>query len=164
MITGNAFDSSESTALKVKESILITVSGNIFSGTGEGVYRIYGIVMSDVNNVSISGNTIVQPLEGGIYILGEKNGYLNITGNTIIRPSYKDPGIYSGILIQNTSHSIVSNNIVIDDGEERSMKTAIEENGNSDYNIVTNNRVNKGMSGSITTQGKNTRKESNLTH
>ena len=85
VITGNAFDSSESTALKVKESNLITVSGNIFSGTGEGVNRIYGMVMSDVNDVSISGNTIVRPLEGKIYILSDKNGYINITGNTIKR-------------------------------------------------------------------------------
>jgi hypothetical protein len=164
VITGNAFDSSESTALKVKESILITVSGNIFSGTGEGLYRIYGIVMSDVNDVSISGNTIVQPLEGGIYILGKKNGYLNITGNTIKRPSFKYPGNYSGIFIQNTSHSIVSNNIVIDDGDAIKMKSAIEEIGDSDYNIVTNNRVNKGITGSITTQGQNTRKEKNMIH
>jgi len=164
VITGNAFDCSESSALEVKESILITVSGNIFSGSGEDLDRVYGMVMSNVNNVSISGNTIVKPLEGGIHILGDKNGYINITGNTIKSPSYKNPGIYSGILIHNTSHSIISNNIVIDDGEEKSMKSAIEEEGDSDYNMIINNRVNKGTSSSIVTKGINTRKESNLIH
>jgi parallel beta-helix repeat protein len=164
VITGNAFDCSGSSALEVKESILITVSGNIFSGSGEDVDRVYGMVMSNVNDVSISGNTIVKPLEGGIYILGDKNGYINITGNTIKSPSYKNPGMYSGILIHNTSHSIISNNIVIDDREAKNMKSAIEEKGDSDYNIITNNRVNKGTSGSIVTKGKNTRKESNLIH
>ncbi len=164
VITGNAFDCSGSSALEVKESILITVSGNIFSGSGEGVDRVYGMVMSNVNNVSISGNTIVKPLEGGIYILGDKNGYINITGNTIKSPSYKNPGLYSGILIHNTSHSIISNNIVIDDREVKNMKSAIIEKGDSDYNIITNNRVNKGTSSSIVTKGKNTRKESNLIH
>ena len=44
------------------------------------------------------------------------------------------------------------------------MKSAIEEKGNSDYNIITNNRVNKGTSSSIVTKGKNTRKESNVIH
>jgi parallel beta-helix repeat protein len=164
VITGNAFDSSESTALEVEESELITVSGNIFSGSGEGVNRIYGMVMINVNDVSVSGNTIVKPLEGGIYILGDKNGYVNITGNTVKSPSYNNQGIYSGIIIQNTSHSIISNNIVIDDNEAKNMKSAIEENGDSDYNIITNNRVNKGTSGSIVTNGQNTRTESNLIH
>jgi hypothetical protein len=164
VISGNAFDASESTALEVEESELITVSGNIFSGSGEGVNRIYGMVMDNVNDVSISGNTIVKPLEGGIYILGNNNRYINITGNTIKNPSYENPGMYSGILIQNTSHSIISNNIVIDDGEAKSMKSAIEETGDSDYNIITNNRLNKGMSGSVVTHGVNTRNESNLIH
>jgi len=164
VITGNAFDASESTALEVEESELITVSGNIFSGSGEGVNRIYGMVMRDVIDVSILGNTVVKPLEGGIYILGDNNGYINITGNTIKNPSYTNQGLYSGILIQNTSHSIISNNIVIDDGEAKSMKSAIEETGDSDYNIITNNRLNKGMSDSIDSKGMNTRKEDNLIH
>ncbi len=164
VITGNAFDSSESTALEVEESELITVSGNIFSGSGEGVNRIYGMVMSNVNDVSISGNTIVKPLEGGIYILGDKNGYINITGNTIKNPSFNNQGMYSGITIHNTSHSMISNNIIIDDQEVKNMKSAIEENGDSDYNIISNNRVNKGIIGSIQTNGQNTRTESNLIH
>ncbi|KPL12173.1 MAG: hypothetical protein AMS26_18530 [Bacteroides sp. SM23_62] len=164
VVTGNAFDASESTALEVEESELVTVSGNIFSGSGEGVNRIYGMVMSNVNDVAISGNTIVKPLEGGIYILGDQNGYVNITGNTIKSPSYNHQGMHSGIFIHNTSHSIISNNIVMDDMEAKNMKSAIEENGDSDYNIITNNRVNKGLSGSIVTTGKNTRKESNLIH
>ncbi|MFC1558770.1 NosD domain-containing protein [candidate division KSB1 bacterium] len=164
VITGNAFDCSESTALEVKESTLITVSGNIFSGSGEDVDRVYGMVMSNVNNVSISGNTIVKPLEGGIYILGDKNGYINITGNTIKSPSYKNPGIYSGILVQNTMRSIISNNIVVDDLKTKNMKSAIEEKGNSDYNKITDNSVNKGTTGSIVTKGNNTKKESNIIH
>ena len=72
--------------------------------------------------------------------------------------------MYSGILIHNTSHSIISNNIVIDDREAKSMKSAIEETGDSDYNIINNNRLNKGMSGSIDSKGMNTRKENNLIH
>ena len=122
------------------------------------------VPMSNVNDVSISGNTIVKPLEGGIYILGDKNGYINITGNTIKSPSYKNKGIHSGILIQNTSHSMITNNIVIDDLEVKNMKSAIEEKGYSDFNMITNNRVNKGLSGSIITKGANTRKESNMIH
>jgi parallel beta-helix repeat protein len=164
VITGNAFDASESTALEVEESELITVSGNIFSGSGEGVNSIYGMVMSNVNDVSISGNTIVKPLEGGIYINGDNNGYITITGNTIKNPSFINQGLHSGIMIHNTTHSIISNNIIMDDQEAKSMKTAIEENGDSDYNIISNNRVNEGMAGSIVSTGQNTRIESNLIH
>ena len=122
------------------------------------------MVMSDVIDVAISGNTIVNPLEGGIYILGDNNRYINITGNTIKNPSYENPGMYSGILIQNTFHSIISNNIIIDDEEVKSMRSAIEETGDSDFNIITNNRLNKGMSGGIDSKGMNTMKESNLIH
>ena len=163
-VTGNAFDMSKSTTIDVRESNLITVSGNIITGGPERIDRIYGMVMNNVEDVTISGNTIVKPLEGGIYVLGDKNGYINITGNTIKSPSYKNPRMYSGILIQNTSHGIISNNIVIDDMETKNMKSAIEEKGDSDYNIITNNRANKGTSSSIVIKGKNTRKESNVIH
>ena len=163
-ITGNAFDMSRSNAIEVEESSLITVTGNIFNGGPESVDRIYGIVMKDVNDVSISGNTIAKPLEGGIYILGSENKYINITGNTIKNPSGKSPEEYSAILIQNTLHSIISHNIVIDDGETKNMKSAIEETGNSDYNIITYNRVNKGTSDSIVIKGKNTKKENNFVY
>ena len=44
------------------------------------------------------------------------------------------------------------------------MKSAIEETGNSDYNIITYNRVNKGTSDDIIITGKNTRKEENFVH
>ncbi len=164
VITGNAFDASESTALEVMESILVTVSGNIFSGSGEGVNRIYGMVMHNVKDVSISGNTMAKTLEGGIYIHGDRNGYVTIIGNTIKNPSFNNQGLYSGVMIHNTSHSIISNNVIMDDQDTKSMKTAIEESGDSDYNMITNNRVNVGTAGSIVSKGQNTRKEGNLIH
>jgi len=120
--------------------------------------------MKDVNDVSISDNTMVKPLEGGIYIVGSENKYINITGNTIKNPSEESPGEFSGILIQNTSHSIISYNIIIADRGTKIMKSAIEETGNSDYNIITYNRVNQGTSNNIAITGKNTRKEENFVH
>jgi len=161
-ITGNAFDMTRGNSIEIEESNLITISGNIFSGGPDD--RVYGIVMRDVKDASISGNTMVKPLEGGIYVLGNENKYINITGNTIKNPSGKSPGEFSGIHIQNTSHSIISHNIIIDDRNEKIMRAAIEETGDSDYNIITNNRVNKGKSDDIVTTGKNTRKEGNVVH
>jgi len=159
-ITGNAFDMTNGNSIEIEGSNLITISGNIFSGGPDD--RIYGIVMKDVNDVSISGNTMVKPLEGGIYILGSENKYITITGNTIKNPSGKSPNKFSGILLQNTLHSIISHNIIIDDQGKKTMKSAIEETGNSDYNLITNNRVNKGTSNDIVITGKNTRKEGNF--
>ena len=161
-ITGNAFDMSNRNSIETEGSNFITISGNIFSGGPDD--RIYGIVMKDVNDVSISGNTMVKPLEGGIYILGNENKYINITGNTIKNPSEKSLNKFSGIFLQNTSHSIISYNIIIDDRSTKIMKSAIEETGNSDYNIITYNRVNKGTSNDIIITGKNTRKEGNFVH
>jgi len=80
-ITWNAIDMSNRNSIETEGSNFITRYGNIFSGGPDD--RIYGIVMKDVNDVSISGNTMVKPLEGGIYILGSENKYINITGNTI---------------------------------------------------------------------------------
>ena len=50
------------------------------------------------------------------------------------------------------------------DREAKNMKSAIEEKGDSDYNIITNNRVNKGTSNSIVIKGSNTMNESNVIH
>jgi len=44
------------------------------------------------------------------------------------------------------------------------MKSAIEEMGNYDYNIIKYNRVNKCTSNDIVITGKNTRKEENFVH
>ena len=128
------------------------------------VVRDTRIVMKDVKDVSIGNNTMVKPVEGGIYILGSKNEYINITGNTIKNPSVNSPDKFSGILIQNTTHSIISHNIIIDDRDKKSMKSAIEETGNSDYNIITDNRVNKGTSNDIVITGKNTKKDGNFVY
>lgn len=161
-VTGNAFDGSHGSAVYVENnSKTISISGNVFTSP-PAWDRIYGIVMKDIHDVSITGNTIVKPLENGIHILGTENRYINISGNTIKNPSHKNPEKYSGILIHNTMHSIISNNIIIDDAETQSMKIAIEETGNSDYNMVINNRVNRGISGGIETTGANTRKEDNI--
>ena len=99
-----------------------------------------------------------------LYISGENNQYINITGNTIKNPSEKSPAKFSGIIIENTTHSIISQNIIIDDREEVLMKAAIEEVGNSDYNIITQNRVNKGVSGDIMLTGRNTKGSGNIAY
>jgi parallel beta-helix repeat protein len=162
-ITGNSFDMTNDNSIEAENSNLITISGNIFMGDSKALKdRTHGIIMRNVNNVSISGNTMEKPIKGGIYIVGNENKYINITGNTIKNPSEKSPGEFSGILIQNTQHSIVSYNIIIDDGNQKIMKSAVEETGSSDFNIITNNRVNKGTKGDITIIGKNTKKEGNF--
>jgi len=74
----------------------------------------------------------------------------------------KAPNNFSGIFIRNTTHSIISKNIVIDNRDNKAMKTAIEETGNSDYNIISGNRVNKGTTNDILITGKNTKKDGNL--
>jgi parallel beta-helix repeat protein len=161
-VSGNVFDGSYGNAIDIENnSKTISISGNILS-SHPAWDRIYGILMKDVYDVSITGNTIIKPLEGGIYILGSENKYINISGNTIKNPSYKNPKEFSGILIHNTFHSIISNNIVINDIETKIMKSAIEETGNSDYNLIMNNRVNKGTKGDMTIIGKNTKKEGNF--
>ncbi len=164
-ITGNTFEMTDGNSIEVENSNLITISGNIISDGGPiESNQVYGMVLKDVYDVTIGGNTIVKPLEGGIYVLGDKNQYLNITGNTIKNPSIKSPSKFSGIFVQNTSHSIISNNVVIDDQAEKSMRSAIEETGKSDFNMITGNRVNKGLSNAILVSGSSTKKEGNLVH
>ncbi|HDY88196.1 MAG TPA: hypothetical protein ENH82_08800 [bacterium] len=164
-ITGNTFEMTRGNSIEIEGSSLITITGNIFSDGGPvESSEVYGMTMKDVSDVSIGNNTIVKPLEGGIYILGDKNQYINITGNIIRNPSEKSPNKFSGIFIENTTHSIISQNIIIDDRDEIFMKVAIEEAGNSDYNIITQNRVNKGVSGDILITGNNTKKEGNIVY
>ena len=161
-VSGNAFDGSYGNTIDIENnSKTITISGNVIT-SHPAWGRIYGIIMKDVYDVSITGNTIVNPLEGGIYILGNENKYINITGNTIKNPSGKSPEKHSGILIHNTLHCIISNNMVVDDGETKIMKSAIEETGNSDNNVIMNNYVNKGTLGHIISKGKNTKVKENI--
>jgi len=67
-------------SIEVENSNLITISGNIISDGGPiESNQVYGLVLKDVYDVTIGENTIVKPLEGGIYVLGDKNQFLNIT-------------------------------------------------------------------------------------
>jgi parallel beta-helix repeat protein len=164
-ITGNTFEMTRGNSIEVENSNLITISGNIISDGGPiESYQVYGMVLKDVSDVSIGDNTLVKPLEGGIYVLGNKNQYINISCNTIKNSSTKSPNKFSGIYIQNTTNSIISNNIIIDDQGERSMRSAIEEAGNSDFNMITSNRVNKGLTNDILINGSSTKQEGNLVH
>jgi parallel beta-helix repeat protein len=162
-ISGNAFDKSYDNAISVEDSELLTISGNIFSdGRQLDFETIYGIVMKNVKDVSITGNTMTKLQTGGIYAVSGPNKHLTITGNTIRNPSLKFPGEFSGIYLENTQHSIVSNNTVLDEGQVPKMKSAIQEAVGSDCNVIMGNRVSQGRSNSIVIKGSHSKSEENL--
>jgi parallel beta-helix repeat protein len=163
-VTGNTFESDQGTCVVLEGgSNLVTLSGNVFFGFRRDPIRgmEWGVVLDDVDGISISGNTIVEPFAGGIYASGSSQRHLTITGNTVKNASWKSPGKYSGILLNNTFDSVLSGNLVLDDGSEPRLKAAIEEAGASDYNLITNNQVSKGRSGDIIIRGANTKKGGN---
>jgi polygalacturonase len=98
MQSDNSVSAGDYTTIQKAVDALPPEGGTVFIPAG--IYKISEPIVVKKSEVSLMG------AGSGIYILGEKNGYINITGNTIKRPSYNNPGIYSGIINQNTSYSI----------------------------------------------------------
>ena len=165
-VTGNTFDSDDGTCIEIEGgSFSVTISGNVLFGLRQGRNPpkgiMWGIVIRDSREISVTGNTLSRPFAGGIYTLGDRNDHLTITGNTLRQPSWQSPGRYSGISLHNTHESIVNSNIVIDDPDKPKMTFAIEETGDSDSNLLTDNQVSKGVSGTIRVTGVNTKSHGN---
>jgi len=138
----------------------ITVTGNTFS---KGPYAdVFGIRMEQVRDVTISGNTLVEPHTGGIEITGLANRNIAIVGNTITDPADGANTDAAGILLENTTDSNIAQNIVMDTRARPRMRFAVEEVGSSGRNVILGNRVSRGRAGGIRALGGGTRVELNL--
>jgi len=158
-IAGNTFESDEGSCIRMENGTeLVTVSGNVLFGLRQDGVRgmEWGMILENAAEISISGNTIVKPFAGGIYASGSEQRHLTITGNTVKDASWKSPGKYAGIHLRNTYESVVQGNSIIEDTDQPCMKAAIEEAGDSDFNLLANNQVSVGTKGSILIQGENT--------
>lgn len=100
-----------------------------------------GIVLEGARDVTMAGNSFTGMFREAIKATGEGNKRLNITGNTILNPSQTEPGAHAALHLENLSGSIISNNIITDDQEERTMRRAMHFEGTCASNIVTGNNI-----------------------
>lgn len=100
-----------------------------------------GILLENVHDITLNGNTFSEPSGEAILITGQKNQRINITGNTIVNPSHDHPGEKAAVDIANLTGSIITNNTLTDNQEQRTMKQAFLFRGECDFNIVSNNLI-----------------------
>lgn len=143
------------------EVLGITVSGNLLHGnclSGIGGLGAGG-KKGDRFNV-VTGNVCRANGRWGIHAVGGKNNV--ITGNVCVDNSRSKPGGYSGIGLQDTTHTLVSGNRCGCEGKEATQRFGIEERGRSDENVVSGNLCASNKSGGVRVVGKATVVGANL--
>ncbi len=139
----------------------ITVTNNIFHDNGaSGVGGLgAGCGGSDSFNV-VANNVCRHNGYWGIQAVGGKNNV--ITGNVCLDNSYKKPGHYSGICLEDTSHTVVSGNRCGSDSDKPSQRFGIEESGKSNANVIANNVCEGNLEAGIVVVGAKTQVSANV--
>jgi parallel beta-helix repeat protein len=115
----------------------ITVSNNVFRGNGWNGIGGLGDAFDEWN--VCTGNTCVENGRAGIDLSSGKNNV--VSANVCVNNSQRVPGKYPGILIRDTTGSVIANNRASDDQEKPTQRTGIAETGKSDYNVITGNNL-----------------------
>ncbi len=122
-----------------------------------------GILLENVHDITLSGNTFSETSKEAIRIAGRKNERLNITGNTIINPSCDEPGKHAAIDITHMAGSIIANNTISDTRKQRSMKQALIFRGECNFNIISGNLI-YGDKSELSVPGKQNRIRDNMSY
>ncbi len=143
------------------EVVGITVSGNLFhDNTGSGVGGLgEGGKGGDRFNV-VANNVCRRNARRGIEAVRGANNV--ITGNVCLDNSQSKPGQFSGILLADTTHTLVSGNRCGTEGDKPTQKFGIEECGKSDHNVVAANLCEGNAQGGIAIVGRNTQATGNV--
>jgi parallel beta-helix repeat protein len=138
----------------------ITVTGNLFhENGGSGIGGLGDQPGGDRFNV-VSGNVCRDNARHGIYANG--GGGNLIVGNMCIDNSRANPGVCSGIALQNAARCTITGNHCSCDGEKPTQKYGIEEIGDADENTITGNQCHNNAQGGIRVAGEKTQVVANI--
>jgi len=142
-IQGNTIQGAERNII-IKNSVSIVCNNNVLDDNPDYSVKkpkgnIGGIVWENVGYGTMQGNILTRPHGGtkerGGAIEARRCSFLNISGCTIIGPTYR------GIWLEDTKDSIVSGCIVVPGEGVDSMLEAITEVGECRGNIISANRI-----------------------
>jgi len=134
-----------------------TVSNNVFHGNGWSGIGGLGDAYDEWN--VCSGNTCTDNGRAGILISNGKNN--TVVGNVCVNNSRSRAGEYPGILIHDTTGTLVADNRCCDDQQQPTQLVGISESGNSDRNLISNNHL-AGSKTPLEKVGPNTQATGNL--
>ena len=148
---------------------------------GDGLYFCAVVV-----GITVSENLLHDNASSGIGGLGEGNDRFNVVannvcrhngrwgiralagrdnvviGNTCFDNSQKQPGQLAGILVADSTHTLVSGNRCGSLADEPSQRFGIEEQGKSDANLFVGNLCEGNLQGGIVTVGSRTQVSGNV--
>lgn len=133
----------------------INISGNSFvpAASHYATTNMYGIKISNANNVTLCNNTFDKVRTGAI-ILDTVVG-ATVLGNTINEPCIDLS--CPAIKLNNTTYATITNNVA-QIATAATLTAIVEETGTSNYNIISSNRSNNAVINSIVL-GANTKRD-----
>jgi parallel beta-helix repeat protein len=140
------------------EVIGITVSDNLLhDNAGSGI----GGLGEGGDRFNVVANNICR--QNGLWGIQAMAGRDNtVIGNTCFDNSQKQPGQYAGILIGDSTRTVVSGNRCGAEGDKPTQKFGIEEQGKSDANVVVGNLCEGNVQGGISLVGLQTQASANV--
>lgn len=142
-VTGNTVSSSY-VGIEVASATGAAVSGNTVRGSTH-----FGMDVSGVQGGTIIGNTVDLSAIHGIHVNDSARASRNVivSKNVVTNSNTSAAGNGYGIHLNNTTYSIVSENIVADHDASPTQTHGIVEDGTSDYNQFLDNVVVGTVSG-----------------
>lgn len=137
-----------------------TIIGNALNDIGS-----YGIVLDGCQSTTVMGNYMFAVDLVGIRMLYARG--CSVIGNTIWRASNSAHNTYNAIHIadkaaNHSSHNVISGNVNVADGGQKTKYMVEEEDVNQDYNVISNNVDNGSATGNIHKQGANSIASDNI--
>lgn len=131
-----------------------SVDGNVCDGsTAQGIY------VSDSVDVAIGDNSVVSSGTIGIQVIGVNSTPVGIKvgGNTVMYSNTTAAGYAPGIDLNGVTYSTVNGNVVLGESSSPKQTHGIAEEGPSDFNVFSDNRIAYTSSGTLlATVGANT--------
>ncbi|MBM3888083.1 MAG: hypothetical protein FJ388_03045, partial [Verrucomicrobia bacterium] len=136
----------------------ITVANNLFHGNAShGIGGLGG----GGDRFNVVANNICR--SNGFCGIQLTDGHNNVvTGNVCLDNSQRRAGKFSGILIANTTRSIIGNNRCGSEGDKPTQRFGIEETGTSDSNVITGNLCVGNLQAGLAIAGKSTQTSANV--
>jgi len=159
-LVGCAVEDAKVQSVWIRESPHVRLV-NCWAGRGDSGDPQFNFLISDnSDDVTLTGCLAVKADEHGIRIYTSKR--VKVIGCYAIDNGQAYPGERDGINIADSTDCIVMGNVAFDTQASKTQRYGVNEEGSSDYNIITSNSCRGNATGGISTVGTNTIKANNI--
>ncbi len=136
----------------------VTVANGVFDDNGWS--GIGGLGDGNDKYSTVIGNVCRRNGRAGITIA--TSGWNTVTGNLCLDNSRSAPGRLPGIVVQDATDCVITNNRCMNTEEPGTQKCGIEESGTSDRNLIGGNYCRGNLQPGVVTVGKATQAAGNM--